>query len=72
MTSSADRFDKPQAIVERARLQRLLDDYEAGRLAHHGATQRTGSALGTGLDRAGKVRARIARLDEIIGGATKG
>jgi hypothetical protein len=65
--SSADGFNRTEAIAERARLQQLLDEYEAGREAHHEATKLAGPAHEVNLDRAGKVRGRIARLDEIIG-----
>jgi hypothetical protein len=65
--SSADGLNRAEAITERARLQQLLDAYEAGREAHQEATKCAGSTLEIDLDRAGKVRGRIARLDEIIG-----
>jgi hypothetical protein len=51
-----------EAKVERARLQSLLDAYEADR-RHHRAKDRELTP-----DRADNVRARIARLDQIIGG----
>ena len=64
--SERDAFDKAEAVAERARLQQLLDDYDGGRLAHHAAGSQ-GLAGEASPDRAGKVRARIASLDEIIG-----
>jgi hypothetical protein len=63
----ADGFDKAGATRERARLQQLLDDYEAGREAQRAAADASGSAREIDVDRAANVRRRIARLDEIIG-----
>jgi hypothetical protein len=65
--NSREAFDRAQAVAERARLQQLLDDYEAGRVAHEAATESGDEARQMGPDRAGKVRARIAGLDEVIG-----
>ena len=65
--NSPDTFDRAEAVAERARLQQLLDDYDAGRVEHEAATGSGDSARQIGPDRAGKVRARIAGLNEIIG-----
>jgi len=57
-------MNKRDAQVERARLKDLLDAYEAGRVQHgtdEGPLERQSTP-----DRAANVRARIARLDEII------
>jgi hypothetical protein len=52
------------AQVERARLQSLLDAYEAGRI-EHGTDEQSLKREAT-PNRAGNVRARIARLDQVI------
>jgi len=57
-----------EARVERARLQALLDAYEADRQHQRREGERHGSQRELGPDRADNVRARIARLDQIIGG----
>jgi len=59
-------MDKTEALAERARLQKLLDSYEAGRLAQQEEDERAERARDGTPDRAGNVRARIARLDELI------
>ena len=58
------------ALAERARLQELLDGYEAGRLTHRAEDERLNREVTP--DRADKVRARIARLDEVIAESNKG
>ena len=65
--NSRNAFDKAEAVAERARLQQLLDDYDTGRVERGVATGSAGAARQIGPDRAGKVRARITSLDEIIG-----
>jgi len=57
-------MDRSDALAERARLQELLDGYEAGRLAHRAEDERLNR--GVTPDRADKVRARIARLNQVI------
>jgi len=57
-------MDKLEAQAERARLQTLLDDYENDRLKHRAEDQRLKREVTP--DRADKVRARIARLDQVI------
>ena len=57
-------MNKRDAQVERARLQNLLDAYEAGRV-EHGTDEEPLKRQAT-PDRAANVRARIARLDQII------
>lgn len=59
-------MDKAEALAERARLQNLLDGYEAGRLAHQEEGDRGKLTRDVTPDRAGNVRARIARLDQLI------
>ena len=59
-------MEKTEALEERARLQKLLDAYEAGRVAQHEEDERSERTRDGTPDRAGNVRARIARLDEII------
>jgi hypothetical protein len=59
-------MDKTEAQAERARLQKLLDAYEAGRLTHQDEDERGALTRGVTPDRAGNVRARIARLDQVI------
>jgi hypothetical protein len=58
-------MDKTEALAERARLQKLLDAYEAGRVARleDGRAERVRES---GSDRAGNVPTRIARLDQLI------
>lgn len=57
-------MNKRDARVERARLQNLLDAYEAGRV-EHGTDDEPLKREAT-PDRAANVRARIARLDQVI------
>ena len=57
-------MNKLDAQVERARLQNLLDAYEAGRV-EHGTDDEPRKREAT-PDRAANVRARIARLDQVI------
>jgi hypothetical protein len=59
-------MDKTEARAERARLQKLLDAYEAGRLTHQNEDERGELPREVTPDRAGNVRARIARLDQVI------
>jgi hypothetical protein len=59
-------MDKTEARAERARLQKLLDAYEAGRLTHQDEDERGELTRDVTPDRAGNVRARIARLDQVI------
>jgi hypothetical protein len=59
-------MDKTEAQAERARLQKLLDAYEAGRLTHQEDDERGELTRDVTPDRAGNVRARIARLDQVI------
>ena len=59
-------MNKMEALAERARLQKLLDSYEGSRLAQREEDERTERARDGTPDRAGNVRARIARLDELI------
>lgn len=68
--ASPDAFDRAEALAERARLQRLLENYDAGRLKRQGRSETGDGAGAIGPDRAGKVRARIARLDQLIGAQT--
>ena len=63
------RMDKREALAERARLQNLLDAYEAGRLDHRAEDKRLNRDVTP--DRADNVRARIARLDEVLAAAAK-
>jgi hypothetical protein len=58
-------MDKTEALAERARLQKLLDAYEADRLTNQGRERAELRPEAT-PDRAGNVRARIARLDQLI------
>lgn len=62
-------MDKREAQAERARLQNLLDAYEAGRLSHRAENERGGVERELSPDRADNVRARIARLDQVIAGS---
>lgn len=57
-------MNKQDAQVERARLQNLLDSYEVGR-AENG-TDDEPLKREASPDRAANVRARIARLDQVI------
>jgi hypothetical protein len=59
-------MDKTEARAERARLQKLLDAYEAGRIAHEEENDRRELKRDVMPDRADKVRARIAKLDIVI------
>lgn len=59
-------MDKREARAERARLQNLLDSYEASRLNHRAEDERRGLQREVTPDRADNVRARIAHLDQII------
>jgi hypothetical protein len=59
-------MDRAEAVVERARLQKLLDAYESGRITHQDEDGRGELKRDVTPDRAGNVRARIARLDEIL------
>ena len=59
-------MDKMEAHAERARLQKLLDAYQAGRLTQQDEDERGELKRDVTPDRAGNVRARIARLDEVI------
>ncbi|HEX3422597.1 MAG TPA: hypothetical protein VHS33_04245 [Sphingomicrobium sp.] len=59
-------MDKREAQEERARLQSLLDAYEADRLNLRAGDARLGVQRDSTPDRADKVRARIARLDQLI------
>ena len=61
-------MDEREAKVERARLQSLLDAYEANRRNHRAEDERRGVDREVTPDRADNVRARIARLDQIITG----
>ena len=64
--SERDNMDKAEALAERARLQSLLDAYEEGRLGRQEKGDRGDLAREVTPDRAGNVRARIARLDQLI------
>ena len=59
-------MDKTEAQAERARLQKLLDADEAGRLTHQDEDERGELTRDVTPDRAGNVRARITRLDQVI------
>ena len=61
-------MDEREAKVERARLQSLLDAYEANRRNRRAEDERRGVNREVTPDRADNVRARIARLDQIITG----
>ncbi len=56
-------MDRAEAVAERTRLQKLLDEYESGRIAHQ---ERGEAKRDVTPDRAANVRARIARLDQIL------
>jgi hypothetical protein len=57
---------KTEALAERARLQTLLDAYDAGRLTHQNQLEPGELTRVVPPDRAANVRARIARLDDVI------
>jgi len=59
-------MDKIEALAERARLQTLLDAYEADRLTHQKEPKWGEVRRDVTPDRAGNVRARIARLNQLI------
>jgi hypothetical protein len=59
-------MDQRKARAERARLQNLLDAYEADRLSRRAEDQRRGLERKAIPDRSANVRARIARLDQVI------
>lgn len=61
-------MNKLEAQVERARLQTLLDAYEADRKRYAAEGERHGGHRELPSDRADNVRARIARLSQIIAG----
>lgn len=63
-------MNKWEAQAERARLQDLLDAYEAGRSTHQANDEQRGIQRESTPDRADNVRARIARLDVIIAEGT--
>ena len=57
---------RTEAAAERDRLQKLLDAYESGRLTHQGENDQGELKRNVTPDRADNVRARIARLDQIL------
>ena len=59
-------MNKTEARAERARLQKLLDAYEADRVMHQEEDDRRELKRDVTPDRADNVRARIARLDIVI------
>jgi hypothetical protein len=59
-------MEKTEALAERARLQKLLDGYDAGRLTRQDVNRRGRLTRAVTPDRGGNVRARIARLDQVI------
>ena len=59
-------MEKTEALAERARLQKLLDGYDAGRLTRQDVNRRGTLTRDVTPDRGGNVRARIARLDQVI------
>ena len=59
-------MNEGEVRVERARLQALLDAYEADRQHQRREGERNGTQRELSPDRADNVRARIARLDQII------
>ena len=59
-------MEKTEALAERARLQKLLDGYDAGRLTRQDVNRRGKLTRDVTPDRGGNVRARIARLDQVI------
>jgi hypothetical protein len=66
MGRCGDSMDKTEALAERARLQDLLDAYEAGRVCRQEEGKRGQLTRKVTPDRAGNVRARIERLDQLI------
>ena len=63
-------MNKTEAMVERDRLRRLLETYETSRVAHAEVDQQRNNMRDVIPDRAENVRARIARLDDLL--ATSG
>jgi hypothetical protein len=60
-------MDKTEAHAERPTLQKLLGAYEAARLTHQDEEDERGELTrDVTPDRASNVRARIARLDQLI------
>lgn len=59
-------MNKSEALAERDRLRNLLTAYDDARAAREVEDQRSEEAREIAPDRATKVRARIAALDEII------
>ena len=59
-------MDRAEAVVERARLQKLLDAYESGRITHHDEDEGGELKRDVTPDRSTNVRAKIARLDQIL------
>jgi hypothetical protein len=59
-------MDNWHAHAERSRLQNLLNAYETDRRSQQADDERRGIEREATPDRADKVRARIARLDELI------
>ena len=59
-------MNRTEAAAERDRLQKLLDAYESGRLARQDEVKRGELKRDAPPDRADNVRARIARLDQIL------
>ena len=63
-------MNRQHAEFERARLQNLLDAYEAGRVEHR--TDEDPVKREATPDRAANIRARIARLDQFIASGEEG
>jgi hypothetical protein len=63
---AGESMDKWMAKAERLRLQKLLDAYEAGRLNQQAEDERRGLQREATPDRADNIRARIARLDQLL------
>jgi len=59
-------MNRSEALAERDRLRRLLAAYDDHRTASEPENQHSGLLREITPDRAAKVRARIASLDEII------
>jgi hypothetical protein len=59
-------LDRAEAAAELARLQKLLDAYESGRLTHQDEDERGELKRDVTPDRADNVRAKIARLEQIL------
>jgi len=59
-------MNRSQALAERHRLRNLLAAYEEDRAAREDQNQRSDMGRELTPDRAAKVRARIAGLDQII------